>query len=359
MVSAIVLAGGYATRLRPLSLTKPKALLPVLGKPLMDYTLYSLASSDVDTIYLSLRVMADKVLDHVKQLNLQKNIVSVIEESRLGDAGPLKFINSKYNLSDDVIVVYGDIYAEIDFNKLLEYHQSKGCNATLTATQVEDPSRYGVLITDGHRLIQIIEKPKTPLSNLVNAGIYVFKKELLNKIDGLSISRDFLPKLLVSDTCVSVYPYKGLWMDIGVPRDYMRINLELLTLKYPKGFISQSAKVSEKAELFPPFYIGDNTTVGEGSSIRNSIIGVNNRIGNGSCVEESILMNDVMLGDFSLIKESVIGDEVSLGKWNRVDGAIIGDGVLIHDQVFINRDTIILPDKEVAESVYDKGKIIL
>jgi len=362
MVSAIVLAGGYATRLRPLSLTKPKALLPILGMPLLDYILSSLESTpQIDKIYLSLRVMADKIVEHIRKDGEDKrNVIPVIEPTRLGDAGALKYILTQQNdLSDDVLVVYGDIYNEVDYNKLLDFHQSKGCDATIVGTQVEDPKRYGVLLVDGDRLIQIIEKPKAPISNLINAGVYVFKKKLLEKIDGISISKDFLPRLLTNGTCITVYPYRGLWMDIGVPSDYMRINLELLALKYPKGYIDKDAKVSEKAILKPPFYIGEGSVIGEDTIIRNSIIGKSGNVGKGCYIEESILMDDIRVGDFTLIKGSIIGDKNTVGKWSRIEDSILGDEVTVYDTVLINKDTVILPYKEVTESVHDKGKIIL
>ncbi|BCU69452.1 nucleotidyltransferase family protein [Stygiolobus caldivivus] len=363
MVSAIVLAGGYATRLRPLSLTKPKALLPILDKPLIDYILDALEYSQVDNIYLSLRVMADKILEHIKNTN--RNVIPVVESERLGDAGPLRIINNQYNLSDDVIVVYGDIYNEVDYKRLIEFHQSEGCDATVVGTQVEDPKRYGVLVVDDHKLIQIIEKPKVPVGNLINAGVYIFKRKLFEKIDGLangnavSISRDFLPKLISSGTCISVYPYKGLWMDIGIPSDYMRINLELLTLKYPKGFIGENANVSEKAELRPPFYISNGVTVGGDSFIRSSIVGRRSKIGKGSYIEESIFMENVQIGDFSSIVDSIIGENSTVGKWNRVESSILGDEVTTYNNIMINKDTIILPYKEVTESIHERGKIIL
>jgi len=363
MVSAIVLAGGYATRLRPLSMTKPKALLPILDKPLIDYILDALESSQVDNVYLSLRVMADKILEHIKVTN--RNVIPIVEKERLGDAGPLKMISSQYELSEDVIVVYGDIYNEVDYKRLIDFHQSKGCDATIVGTQVEDPKRYGVLVVDDYRLVQIIEKPKIPVSNLINAGVYVFKKKLFDKIDGLengnsiSIARDFLPRLISSGTCIAVYPYKGLWMDIGIPSDYMRINLELLALKFPKGYVSENAKVSEKAELRPPFYIGEDVLINDDSVIRNCIIGKRGKIGKGDYIEESILMQGANIGDFTTIAESILGDSVTVGKWNRIESSILGDEVLTYDNVLINKDTIILPYKEVSESIYERGKIIL
>ncbi len=161
MVSAIVLAGGYATRLRPLSLTKPKALFPILNKPILGYILESLMNSGVVDIYLSLRVMADKIIDYLKDINMIDKVKIEVEDEPLGDAGPLKLISEKHNLDEDVLVIYGDIYSEIDVKSLLDFYYKKSCDAVIVGTEVQDPRRYGVLYTENDILVELIENLKT------------------------------------------------------------------------------------------------------------------------------------------------------------------------------------------------------
>ncbi|EZQ06973.1 mannose-1-phosphate guanylyltransferase [Candidatus Acidianus copahuensis] len=359
MVSAILLAGGYATRLRPLSLTKPKALFPVLGKPIIEYILEGLQRAQIEDIHFSLRVMYSKINDYIASKGIKAKIA--VESEPLGDAGALKYVNSLNRLDDTILVVYGDIYSEVDFNDFLKFHDEHECPITIMGTKVEDPRRYGVLVTnDDDKLEEIIEKPKNPVSDIVNAGVYAFKKSVLDKIDGPSISKNVLPKALNS-MCISVYKYDGIWADIGVPRDYMRLNIELLSKKFPKGFISTEAKVSEKAELTPPYYISEGSIVTENSYIdSNTVLGRRVRVDMGSYVGESIIMDDVEIGMSSYLSGVIVADKCKIGKWNRIsEGTILGEEVLTYDGIMCNRDTIILPNKEVTESIYKEGRIIL
>lgn len=361
MVSAIILAGGYATRLRPLSLTKPKALFPLLNKPIIRYTLDSLLSAGITDIYLSLRVMADKIIEYLKDVNMLDKVKIEIENEPLGDAGPLKVISEKYKLDEDVLVIYGDIYSEININSLLDFYYKKGCDAVIVGTEVKDPHRYGVLYTENDVLIELIEKPKRPISNLINGGIYIFKRDLFQSIKvPSSISKDFLPKLLRS-RCIAVYKYQGIWADIGVPDDYLRLNFELLVQRYPRGYIDSSAKVSESSTLIPPYYISKNNIVGSDTYISShTILGNDVKIGKGSYISESILMDKVEVKDYTYITGSIIADRSRIGRWNHIlDGSILGEEVITSDGILINQGTVILPNKEVNEPVYDKGKIIL
>lgn len=357
MVSAIVLAGGWATRLRPLSLTKPKPLFPVLGRPILDYILDSLEKAGISDVYLSLRVMSEKVVKHVEGEGRKVNLV--VEEEPLGDLGPLKYIGEKYGLDDQVLVIYGDVYMEVDFKEILDFHRGSDCLATVMATEVSDPQRYGVLYTEGDKLIQIVEKPSNPLSNLINAGVYVFDKKVLDNVQGKSIARNFLPKLL-QQGCINVFRYRGVWADIGIPSDYLKLNFELLRRKYPRGYISQGAKISEKTELTPPYFIMEGTVVNDAYLDFNTILGRNCKVDSGAYLSESLLMDGVVVGQHSFLKNVIVGDKGRIGRWNHLrEKSILGEEVTTSDGVLLNRGTIILPHKEVSDSVYKEGRIIL
>ncbi|AOL16062.1 mannose-1-phosphate guanylyltransferase [Sulfolobus sp. A20] len=362
MVSAIILAGGYATRLRPLSLTKPKALFPLLNRPIIRYTLDSLIDSDVNDIYLSLRVMADKIINYLKNSNLLDKVKIEVENEPLGDAGPLRVLSEKYNLDEDVIVIYGDVFSEVNIKSLLDFYYKKSCDAVIVGVEVDDPRRYGVLYTENDILVELIEKPRRPISNLINGGIYIFKKELFESIRvPSSISRNFLPNILKSNKCIAVYKYSGIWADIGVPDDYLKLNFKLLIEKYPKGYIGPSAKVSESSTLIPPYYIGQDNVIKEDAYLSShTILGDNVKIGRGCYISESILMNNVEVKDYTFVTGSIIADKSRIGKWNHVlEGSILGEEVITGDGILINKGTIILPNKEVNEPIYDRDKIIL
>ncbi|AWR97632.1 NTP transferase domain-containing protein [Acidianus sulfidivorans JP7] len=358
MVSAVILAGGYATRLRPLSLTKPKVLFPVLGKPILYYILENLEKAGINDIYISLRVMADKVTNYLE--STEKKVTPIIEKDPLGDAGGLKYVSQKVNLDDTILVIYGDIYSEVNYKDLIEFHLRHDCKATMVATEVEDPRRYGVLLTEDEKIIEIIEKPKNPVSNLINAGVYVFNKDVLQLIQGESISKNFIPRILAKD-CISVYKYSGVWADIGTPKDYMRLNFELLSKRYPKGYIAENAHISENATLIPPFLISENSIVKDGAYIdSNSILGNNVSVQENTYVGESLVMDNASIGSNSYLNGVIVADKCKIGKWNYIaEGSILGEEVTTHNGILINRNTIILPNKEVTESIYKENKIIL
>ncbi|MEM0113677.1 MAG: NDP-sugar synthase [Metallosphaera sp.] len=357
MVSAIILAGGWATRLRPLSLTKPKPLFPVLGRPILDYTLDSLDRAGIQDIYISLRVMADKIIKHVE--NQGRKVKFVIEDEPLGDLGPLKLISERNNLDDEVLVIYGDVYMEVDFNEILSVYRSMDCEATLLSAQVNNPQRYGVLYTEGDKLIQIVEKPSNPLSNSINAGVYVFNKKLFSMISGKSIARHFLPKLLQKG-CVSVYKYNGVWADIGIPSDYLRLNFELLRRRYPRGYISEKALIDERTNLTPPYFIMDNVKIRNSYVDSNTILHTGVTVLEGSYISESLVMNNAEIGQSSFLKNVIVGDNSKIGRWNHIrEGSILGEEVITGDGVLLNKETVVLPYKEISDPVYKERRIIL
>ncbi len=282
-----------------------------------------------------------------------------MEHEPLGDLGPLKYISEKYSLDDEVLVIYGDVYMEVDFKEIISLHESSECQATLMSAEVEDPQRYGVLYTEGEKLIQIVEKPSNPFSKQINAGVYVFDKKLFSSISGKSIARHFLPKVL-QQGCVSVYKYSGIWADIGIPSDYLKLNFDLLRRKYPRGYISDSAKVDERSELTPPYFIMNNSEVRNAYLDSNSILGFGSVVKEGSYVGESLLMNDVEVGQSSYLRNVIVGDGSKIGKWNHIrESTILGEEVITGDGVLLNKGTIILPYKEVSDPVYKERRIIL
>ncbi|BCU67347.1 mannose-1-phosphate guanylyltransferase [Sulfolobales archaeon HS-7] len=357
MVYAVVVAGGYATRLRPLSLTLPKALFPILGKPIIDYTIDGLLQISPSRILIAARVMADRLINYYKGTG----ITFEVEKEPLGDGGSLGVIVRKFNINEPVVVVYGDIYSEMDYSELLKFHEKHNCECTLVSTRVKDPRRYGVIIKKDNYVENIIEKPSENISDLINAGIYVFRPKVLANISGkVSIARDILPSLL-RNGCIAAYEYKGIWADIGVPKAYMKLNADLLITKYPRGYISNSAKISEKTTLYPPYFIDNNTNIREDSVIEPlTVIGKDNEIGKMVFLSESVLMDRINVGDSTFIKSSIIGNNTKIGKWVHIrEDSILGEEVIINDTVLLNQNTIVLPNKEISSSIYERGRIIL
>ncbi len=365
-MKAIVLTGGFATRLRPLTLTKPKSLLPILGKPLLDWILEGLAKAGLREVILSVRYLANMIKRRYGDGSGIGCFIKYAEEVKpLGDAGPIPLINKDIGLDTTFIVVYGDIFSNINYKDLIQYHKKNGSLATLVLTKVDNPYRYGVaVIEDDNRIVDFIEKPSKNKvrSNLVNAGIYVFEPEVLKYFPDKTpskLAKDVIPKL-VKDGVIYGYIHDGLWSDIGVPADYLRANFEALLHYYPDGYVSKSADING-AEIVKPVYIGDYVVVDSESIIGPfTVINHGCRIGKFTKISNSILLGNVIVEGSSLIMKSIIGERCYIGKWVRVsEDSVIGDEVVVRDCVYIARNVVILPYKELTFSVMKEGDVVL
>ncbi len=370
-MDAIILAGGFATRLRPLTLTIPKPLLPILRKPLLEWIYEDLLSENVSRIILSLHNMADKIIEHYRKKFPNAPIRPLIEDKPLGDGGSL--LNTLENLGESidypVIVLYGDIFTRISYRDLYNFHVKNGGLATMVGVYVNDVSRYGLLqVSERNILKKIIEKPKDypEKKGLVNAGIYVFSREILDlvknirseksKREKISIARDLIP-VLIDKGDVYVYRYDGVWSDIGTPIDYFRANIEALqSVLKTTLHIDQSAKVDPEARVEGPAYIGENVKIRKDSYIGENVIIMSDvEIGEGVYIENSLIMSGTSIKDHSFIRGSIIGESNIIGRWVRIyDGSILGSSIYVHDGVCIPSKTLILPHKEILDDHCEK-----
>lgn len=363
-MKAVILAGGFATRLRPLTLTRPKPLLPILDRPLIDFIMRELVRISCDEVIISVRYLADVIKKYFNSNNYGVRISFAEEVRPLGDAGPLKMINRIYGLNSTFIVVYGDIFSDVDLGEVVRFHRKYGGLATMVVTRVDDPSRYGVVVYDDDRkVIKFVEKPpkEKAISNIVNAGIYVFEPEVLKYIPESysKLAKDVLPKL-ASDEVLYAYEHNGTWLDIGLPSDYLKANFEALKHYYPDGYIDSTSEV-DGAEIIQPSFISSNVKLSKLCKVGPyTIISSNSVVGPAVRVRKSLLFNNVVVDEGSLIDTSLIGERSLIGKWVRIEaGSVIGDEVVIRDEVLIPKNTIILPYKEIDSSIEKEGGVIL
>jgi len=364
----IILAGGLATRLRPLSYSRPKPLLPILDKEIIDWIMESITKIPLNRVFISIRYMGDLIREHMERVwvDFKDKLVFVTEDKPLGDAGPISLINDIYELTDTFLVIYGDIFSNIDSKELINFHEKVGGIATITLTRVEDVSRYGVAqLDENNKIINFIEKPKQYVgSNLINAGFYVFTKEVIkliprNPSGQVKLAVDVIPKLLRLGE-VYGYIHNGLWFDIGTPEDYLKANFKVLMERCINNNGCINTDLPSSITLQPPIYLGPGVTVGSNAEIGpNVIIHSNTRIGNTVRIINSLVFERSSLCDGAYISGSIIGSNTYVGKWVRIeDGAVIGDGVYIKDSVYIAKNTKIGPYREIMESIYRDGEII-
>ena len=212
---AVLLVGGRGTRLRPLTDKMPKALLPVHGKTITEHLFDLLKKYGIRDAVLCVGYLKEKIKEKFGDgSEIGMNIIYIEEDEPLGTAGPLKL--AKKYLKDSFIVSNGDELKNINIPRMFRLHKRKDALATIALTTVDDPTHYGVVRLDGSRIIEFVEKPANPPSNLINAGFYILEPEVIDMIpDGFSmLEKDVFPKLAKMGR-LRGFPFAGQWFDIG------------------------------------------------------------------------------------------------------------------------------------------------
>lgn len=356
-LKALVLAGGFATRLRPLSCTRPKMLFPVANQPLLDWTLKNLSERGVDTVILAVNYMAEALVRYFGPTKFDMGIIYNREERPLGHGGPIKKAEDLLQDDELFLVLNGDLISDIDYKRLVDFHIRKGGLATIALFEVPDPSRYGAVEIDSEgKILRFVEKPEhgEAPSNLVNAGIYVLDRKVLDYIPAgrpVSTETEVFP-VLADERSLYGYKIPGFWLDIGVPEDYLRANNFLLS-RMGGVDIGDGSKVEASAEVLPPSSIGAGVKVGASSVIGPSTsIADHVHIGEGCRIENSIIFSGVTIGNYTSIRDVIIGESATLKRWVKVEsGSMIGDYTTILDGVTITQGVTICPSKTVSESI--------
>jgi mannose-1-phosphate guanylyltransferase len=358
----LILAGGFATRLRPISCTRPKTLFSIVNKPLLQWIFERLAENNIEEAILAVNRLT---AFYIKQQRIPKYGLSVkysIDPPRtpLGTGGPVKKAEKIIGNSESFLVLNGDIFTDLSYREILDAHRKSEALATIALCKVKDPSRYGVAeLTTNGRIKSFIEKPAegTAPTNLINAGIYVLNPKIFQYIPKgkmVSMEREIFPKL-VKEGKLYGHLIQGLWMDIGKPKEYLQTNKILLdTLANPRN-----PKNTSRFELHNPVALDKGVRVGKKSIIGPyAIIGKNVTIGKNVQIAESVILSDAKIDDSSSINGAIIGEAAVIGKKVRIGkGCVIGDQAKVRDNVSLAGETAVCPAKEVSENIL-KPKII-
>jgi NDP-sugar pyrophosphorylase family protein len=351
---AVVLAGGEGTRLRPLTNNRPKPLLPVLGRPCIEYSLRALSSAGIEVIDLACAYKGKEVVNQLgdgKALGL--NIEYAFEETPMGTAGAVKLLERK--LPEAFVVVMGDTLMDIDFEEVIRFHQEHQAMVTIALTEVSNPSEYGIVGLDQRsRIVRFKEKPARAevFSNLINAGVYVIQKEAFNYVpEGVKFdfSKNLFPKLMELGHPLYGVKLQGMWKDIGRPRDLLDANLQMAERRgsekridgvVSKGRICATTFSGRGARLDGPVYLGENVTLGDGASISSSAIGGNSRIEAGVNMTDSLMLDECLVMNASRITSSIIGKGCEIGSSVTLIGCVLGDGVSIEGPIELEGRTL-------------------
>jgi len=340
-MDAVVLAAGEGMRLRPLTSTRPKPMLPVAGKPILEWNLEALDCVGVKTVYIVVGYKADVIESHFGGRFRGLNVRYIRQEEQLGTGNAL--LAAKGKVKGDFIVLNGDIFMTRSFlATLLKDHNRSKAEASMALVEVNSPGQYGVVELKGKRVVSLEEKPERPKSNLANAGVYIFNEAVFKILEGLKKSPRHEYELtdaivrLIRDGRVSGFECdKGQWIDIGLPWNLLDAN-EIVMRAIPLKK-SRKARVEDCAHVKGEVQIGDGTVLKSGAYVegpvyigRNCVIGPNChirahttimddcRIGNAVEVKNSIIMRGTHIGHLSYVGDSIIGECCNFGAGTKV-----------------------------------------
>jgi len=345
-MKAVILAGGEGTRLRPLTLSTPKPVVPVVDRPFLRHQLDLLASAGIREIVFCLGYQPERIQAVFGDgSDFGFHIHYAVEDTPLGTGGAVK--NAQPYLDGRTVVLNGDVLTDLDLPAVVADHEARGAAASIVLTPVPNPSAFGLVETDATGRVQrFLEKPRPEeiTTNNINAGVYVLETPVLELIPAgvnHSIERAFFPALLARGDLVLGPLHSGYWIDIGTPEKYRDVHRDVLAGRFPVslngraqrgGWIHEGARVAEGAVLRGPLYVGPGCEIEEGAAIGpDSVLVAGVRVARGAQIEDSILWSGCSVGEEAQVRGALLGPGVKVGRNARVQDAELGEGSVLSD----------------------------
>ncbi|KAE9963212.1 mannose-1-phosphate guanyltransferase [Venturia inaequalis] len=364
-MKALILVGGFGTRLRPLTLTLPKPLVEFGNKPMILHQIQALAAAGVTDIVLAVNyrpeIMTAALKKYEKEYNVR--IEFSVETEPLGTAGPLKLAEKILGKDDaPFFVLNSDVICDYPFEELVEFHNNHGNEGTIVVTRVEEPSKYGVIVhKPGHasKIDRFVEKPVEFVGNRINAGLYIFNPSILKRIDlrPTSIEQETFPAMVAEGELHS-FDLEGFWMDVGQPKDFIAgtcLYLSSLAKRNSKLLVPNSEQYVHQGNVMvdPTAKIGKNCKIGPNVTIGPGVV-----VGDGVRLQRCVLLSNSKIKDHAWIKSTIVGWNSTVGRWARLENiTVLGDDVTIGDEIYVNGGSV-LPHKSIKANV-DSPSIIM
>jgi len=344
-VDAVILVGGKGTRLRPLTLSAAKPMLPTAGLPFLTHLLSRIADAGIEHVILGTSYQAatfENEFGDGSKLGLQIDYVT--EEHPLGTGGGIANVVPKLR-NNTVMVFNGDVLSGMDLRQMLAAHHDSEADLTLHLVRVSDPRAFGCVPTDADGRVQaFLEKTEDPPTDQINAGTYIFKREIIDRIPRgreVSVEREVFPALLADGVRVCGYVDSSYWRDMGTPEDFVRGSSDLVRGLAPspalggrrgESLVHDGASVAPGAVLIGGTVVGRGAEIGPGVRLDGAVIFDGAKIEAGSVVERSIIGFGARIGPRALIRDGIIGDGADIGaRCELLRGARVWPGVLIPD----------------------------
>lgn len=342
---AVVLVGGKGTRLRPLTISAPKPMLPTAGLPFLTHLLSRIRAAGIRRVVLGTSFKAEVFEEHFGDgSDLDLELSYVVESEPLGTGGGIRNVLDQLTAST-IMVFNGDVLGGTDLTKILDLHHAKNADLTMHLVRVSDPRAFGCVTTDADgRVLEFLEKTQDPPTDQINAGCYVFRRELIEQIPAgvpVSVERETFPQLLTEGRRVFGFVDSAYWRDMGTPEDFVRGSSDLVRGIAPspalggragEALVHEGAGVGAGAVLVGGTVVGRGAEIGAGARLDGAVVFDGARIEAGATVERSIIGAGARIGHRALIRDGVIGDGADVGaRCELLRGARVWPGVVIPD----------------------------
>lgn len=378
-MKGVIMAGGFGTRIQPLTNSVPKPMLPVMNRPMMEHTIVSLRDLGIKEFIVLLYFKPEIIKDYFKDGSAWGiNITYVVPDDDYGTAGAVKKAQ-EYIGDENFIIISGDLVTDFDFQKIFDYHKSKNSKLTITLTSVENPLEFGVVIAnDEGKIEKFLEKPSwgEVFSDTINTGIYIIEPEILNYIpsnENFDFAKDLFPLLMRKGIDLMAGYADGYWRDVGNPESYRDVYEDILSgkikfqlggeaIKYPEGVLicEEDNGLDDSVDVVGIVVIGKNVTVKRGSKLTNVVLGNNVSVGGSTKISNSVIWDNVEIGKNTKLDGCVICNNNRIGKnVTAKSGLILAEGCEIGELVIVEKDVTIWPDKVIEDAAIVSRSVIL
>jgi mannose-1-phosphate guanylyltransferase/phosphomannomutase len=365
-MKAVIMAGGFGTRLRPLTCNIPKPMVPLMNKPMMEHIVELLKKHGLTDLLASLFYQPEIISGYFGSGSaFGVSMHYVRADADYGTAGSVR--NGTYEMHERIVVISGDVLTDFDLTAAIRYHEEKKAKATIVLTHAKNPLQFGVVITDEHsKITRFLEKPSwgEVFSDTINTGIYILEPEVLEMIpyrQEYDFGKDLFPLLLRQDAGLYGYIADGYWRDIGNLNEYQDAHMDALRgsvdvaiagTKEGNLWVGEGTRIPDGGiEVRGTVVIGRNCTIGEHVALSDSVIGDNCVIGAGARIANSVIWNDVNVGHSADLTYDVIGTRCSIGESCVVaENAFVGDGCWIGRHARLGANIKLWPEKVVEEA---------
>jgi mannose-1-phosphate guanylyltransferase / phosphomannomutase len=374
-MQAVVMAGGEGSRLRPLTINRPKPMVSIVNKPCLGHIFDLLQRHGISDAFVTLQYLASQIQDSFGDGgSVGMRLRYSVEETPLGTGGSVRQIGDA--LDDTFVVISGDALTDIDLSAVIAFHRERKAAVTLTLYHVPNPLEYGVVITnDDGRITKFLEKPSwgEVFSDTINTGIYVIEPRVLQRYavgEAFDFSKDLFPQLLADGEPLYGYVASGYWTDVGSIAEYARANADVLLGRVrattlgreiqPGVFTSGDVDIDPTARLVGPIYLGNGVKIGAATEIIGpTVLRDYVSVDYGAVVDRSIVWRNSYIGDRSELHGTIVGRQCALkSRVTLEEGSVVGDHCVVNDGARVRSQVKIWPDKQVESGAVVGSSLI-